>query len=153
MKENIEDLTLKFIQMSPARMSNIKTEESYLHSPSHNHRRVNLKPNADLNPMLEYSSIGHDQHKDDDMKKQVKKLMIFKKKASNTSESKFFNPNDAMRIKFLDKLPVPKQVTMVLQLNELITVRKIRNTKKNGIIKRMLHVPSFKLFDVIVQKS
>lgn len=41
-------------------------------------------------------------------------------------------------------------ITSIPQLNELITLKKIANTENNGILKRVLHTPTFKIYDIMV---
>jgi len=151
MKENIEDLSIKFGDMSPSRLSIKRKNESYVLSPPRRPHRVQ-RSDTEFPPVADSNiSVRNDISKEDDMKRQIKKMIIFKKKASNTSESKFFiSNNDELKLKMMERLSAPNMAP-VLQLNELITVKKIKNTAHNGVIKRMLHVPSFRLFDIMVK--
>jgi len=150
MKENIEGLNLRFSNVSPARRSNAQTEESYVSSPAKFPQKVRIRTNVENGPFVDKNILGRN-NESDDAKKQLKKLVVFKKKASNTSESKFFDMNsDDVRIKMIDKSALPSTMS-VLQLSELITVKKVKTTNRNGVIKRMLHAPSFRLFDILVR--
>ena len=150
MKENIEGLNLRFSNVSPARRSNAQTEESYVSSPAKFPQKVRIRTNVENGPFVDKNILGRN-NESDDAKKQLKKLVVFKKKASNTSESKFFDMNsDEVRIKMIDKSALPSTMS-VLQLSELITVKKVKTTNRNGVIKRMLHAPSFRLFDILVR--
>lgn len=146
MKENMEGLNLRFSNVSPQRRSNAQTEESYVSSPAKFPQKVRIRTN------VENGSFGFKKNNEsEDAKKQLKKLVVFKKKASNTSESRFFDMNsDEVRIKMIDKSALPSTMS-VLQLSELITVKKLKTTNRNGVIKRMLHAPSFRLFDILVR--
>lgn len=81
----------------------------------------------------------------DELGKQIKKLIIFKKVGSKSPESKFFNEPDDVKIKVVSKEALN---TQVLQLNELITLRKIKTTQSQGTIKRMVHAPTLRVFDI-----
>ena len=59
-----------------------------------------------------------------------------------TPQSRQEDPN----LKLFDKI----EKTPQLQLNEFITLKKIRTTINNGVLKRMLHVPTFRIFDLLV---
>lgn len=152
MKENIEGLAFRFSNISPGRVLRSNTNDSYQLSPSkfpnNVRKKISLADSA-LN-LDNYTSVRNVDSKEEEAKRQIKKLIVFKKKASNTMESKFFDTtNDEIKVKLIDKVSNVNTVP-VLQLNELITIKKVRNTNRNGVIKRMLHAPSFKIFDVLV---
>jgi len=152
MKENIEELAIKFVDMSPSRLSIKRKNDSYVLSPTRRPRKVQ-RADSEFPPVPDSNNISvmYDISKEDDVKKQLKKMIVFKKKASNTSESKFFySNNDELKLKLMERISAPN-MTPVLQLNELITVKKVKSTDQNGVIKRMLHVPSFRLFDIMVK--
>lgn len=86
--------------------------------------------------------------KADDQIRHAKKLIVFKKMLSQQqSEAK---PANLSHENIKDYKVVSKEsvVSSVLQLNELITLKKIQTTESNGILKRMVHGPSLKLFDI-----
>jgi hypothetical protein len=56
---------------------------------------------------------------------------------------------DDMRF-HLPRNRVMSSSAMQVTLNELITLKKIKPTSNNGILKRVLHAPSFQIFDVQV---
>ena len=152
MKENIEDLAFKFRRPSPSRIFKSQVNESYALSPSHRGPNTQIRDRFEYGHMFD-NSLSHNYgfDKEDDVKKQIKKLIVFKKKASNTSESKFFDSkNEDVKVKLIDKASMV-MAPVKIELNELITIKKVKNTARNGTIRRMLHVPSFKVFDVIVK--
>ena len=56
------------------------------------------------------------------------------------------NRKEDLDLKLFDKIEKIPQ----LQLNEFITLKKIKTTINNGVLKRMLHVPTFRIFDLLV---
>jgi hypothetical protein len=98
----------------------------------------------------------------------VKKLIIFKKYKSRSPETdqanvqqqplvepiksmptvqQPYNQNkrDLINFKMFDMLEkIPK-----IQLSQFITLKKIRTTINHGIVKRMLHVPTFRIYDIL----
>jgi hypothetical protein len=81
----------------------------------------------------------------DELGKQIKKLIIFKKVSSKSPESKFFSEKEEVKVKVVNKESLN---TQVLQLNELITLRKVKTTHSQGTIKRMVHAPTLRIFDI-----
>ena len=82
---------------------------------------------------------------------QIKKVIIYKKLASNMQQAKVFNNEESAPKLFADKNNMMNITSPPLQLNELITLKKIRVTSNNGIIKRMLHTPTLKMIDIQVR--
>lgn len=156
MKENIENLAYKYDNERSSKGLNVsKNENSVLMSPTRRSKRIRIRTNIEYGPILDNNNIisgsGRNLSKEDELKKQIKQLVVFKKKASNTSESKFFDAkSEGVKVRLMDNLSGTANSIPVLQLNELITLRKMNTTVRNGIVKRMLHVPSFRMFDILV---
>ena len=81
---------------------------------------------------------------------QLKKVVIYKKLTSNMHKGKAFNNEEGGSKMFMEKNNMMNITSPPLQLNELITLKKIRVTSNNGIIKRMLHTPTLKMIDIQV---
>jgi hypothetical protein len=86
-----------------------------------------------------------------------KQIVILKRFLSKSPESnipphgadKYSNFSNA--IKFLDPYFVPSsKIKTKISLNEMITLKKIKTTQSNGVLKRMLHVPSLNTYDLQV---
>ena len=85
-----------------------------------------------------------------DTAKKTDKSFIIKKLFARLPEPEFFDlSNDDMKSK-LQKNRILSSSLRAPQLNELITLKKIKTTSNNGILKRAFHTPSFKIFDVQV---
>jgi len=84
-----------------------------------------------------------------DPNRRADKSFIIKKLFAKLPEPEFFDFSlddqkpRPMRNRVVSATPTP-------QLNEIITLKKLRNTANNGIFKRALHVPTFRIFDVQV---
>ena len=83
--------------------------------------------------------------KNEDITKQIKKLFVFKKITSKSPDT----PIEEMRVKVLEKGIKPSVVSS-FRLNELITLKKVKMTQNRGAVKRMLHAPTFKIYDLQV---
>ena len=85
-----------------------------------------------------------------------KKIIVFKKLLSKSPERKVPVIDVSKHLitdatKFLNNFSTPKQPTKTkVCLNEMITLKKVRETKSNGIIKRMFHAPSLNIYEVHV---
>lgn len=55
------------------------------------------------------------------------------------------NGGGAPNVKVINKESIRN---LMMSLSELITLKKIKTTQRNGILKRMLHAPSFKIYDI-----
>ena len=101
------------------------------------------------------------KHKDDIRESnKMKKYIILRKMKSRSPDA--INKNDILTeptillpvaIKAIDckpKLPDFIEKIQKIQLNEFITLKKVKTTINKGVVKRMLHVPSFKTYDIIV---
>ena len=153
MKENIEGLAYKYDNENLPKGFNVPKNENAVMSPTRRSKRIRIRTNIEYGPLLENSNVisGRNLSKEDELKKEIKQLVVFKKKASNTSESKFFEArSEGVKVRLMDNLSGSANSIPVLQLNELITLRKMNTTVRNGVVKRMLHVPSFRMFDVLV---
>ena len=83
--------------------------------------------------------------KNEDITKQIKKLFVFKKMTSKSPDT----PIEDLRVKVLEKGIKPSVVSS-FRLNELITLKKVKMTQNRGAVKRMLHAPTFKIYDLQV---
>jgi len=81
--------------------------------------------------------------KNEDITKQIKKLFVFKKITSKSPDT----PMEDLRVKVLEK-GVKPSVLSSFRLNELITLKKVKMTQNRGAVKRMLHAPTFKIYDL-----
>ena len=85
-----------------------------------------------------------------------KKIIIFKKFLSKSPENNIpvldgITNQLSSAMKLLNKLSSPMaKLKSKISLNEMITLRKVRTTQSNGIIKRMLHAPSLNIYDIQV---
>lgn len=152
MKENIEEYSLKFGNLSPKKdVKLLKNERTGMSPFRRRNNKIRIRTNIEYGSVFDTNSNivkNNDGIKEEDMKKQAKKVVVVKK--SNTSDSRFFDENnEEVKIKLIDKSAILGSIP-ILQLNELITIKKVKTTVRNGVIKRMLHVPSFKMFDVLV---
>lgn len=89
----------------------------------------------------------------DDLGDQLKQLFVFNKMLQKGPKSKFFAHLEEAKNQDLlinKRNSITNTPKPPLQLNELITLKKIRVTKNSGVIKRMLHVPTLKMIDLQV---
>jgi len=86
--------------------------------------------------------------KNEDITKQIKKLFVFKKITSKSPDT----PMEDIRVKVLEK-GIKPSVLSSFRLNELITLKKVKMTQNRGAVKRMLHAPTFKIYDLQVPFS
>ena len=88
-----------------------------------------------------------------------KKIIVFKKFLSKSPESKIPEMEEARHlvtdaVKFLDNFISPKQsLKTKICLNEMITLKKVRETQSGGFIKRMLHAPSLNIYEIHVYQQ
>ncbi len=125
---------------------------TYIHVPkkqaSERSSAANIFPNSMLpNPP---SIPDYKPRNADEINKQIRKLFVLKKIISKSKSPESLDPpkNNEVQVKPLNiKDPLP---TPTLQLNELITLKKIKTSITNGVVKRMLHAPSFRIYDIQV---
>ena len=85
-----------------------------------------------------------------DPNRRTDKPFIIKKLFARLPEPEIFDfSSDELRPRPLRKRSVSATSTPP-NLNELITLKKIKATPNNGVFKRVLHVPTFRIFDVQV---
>jgi len=75
----------------------------------------------------------------------MKKIMSKSKSPESEMEAAKKNQAQLKPFDLKESFPTP-----TLQLNELITIKKTKTTTTNGVVKRMLHSPSFRLYDIQV---
>jgi len=87
-----------------------------------------------------------------DPNRRADKPFIIKKLFAKLPEPEVFDfSSDELRPRPLRNRAVSATSTAPTpSLNELITLNKIKTTPNNGIFKRVLHVPTFRIFDVQV---
>lgn len=127
------------------------------HKGKPSNEMINYSSESGLKAVRGGSDKSFNKH-NDEFEDQIKQILDYKRMFANMTKSKFFVTNEESNI---PKPKVEKNIarpsssntgsTPPLQLNELITLNKIRNTNNNGVIKRMLHAPTFKMLDVQVR--
>jgi len=82
-------------------------------------------------------------------KKQIVVLKKFLSKSpdSNVPVIKNKHVNFSNALKFFDQFAAGKVKTKI-SLNEMVTLKKVKSTQSNGVLKRMLHVPTMNVYDL-----
>lgn len=88
---------------------------------------------------------------------QKKQIVILKKFLSKSPENNIpvaagdRHANFSNAMKFFEQFVAPlAKIKKKILLHEMITLKKIKTTQSNGILKRMLHVPSLNTYDLQV---
>ena len=144
-KENFRVILKDNLKLNPS-----SKERSFIH--------VNSSVSNNVQPHSASSLVNHGAisnlkliSKNEELTKQIKKLFIFKKLASSKSPNNVVptEANEEVRVKVVEKGSKPTIVSS-FRLNELITLKKIKTTLNRGALKRMLHAPTFKVYDLQV---
>lgn len=85
----------------------------------------------------------------------VKKVVILRKVQSRSPEGPYVGRNLSEMLKSPPLLRGlgDKAKRHRISLNEMITIKKMRSTENNGVIKKVLHAPTMSIFDLQVTES
>ena len=113
--------------------------------------------NGYSNNGINAGGVSQFKPKSEENNKQLKKLFVFKKMpmkipssgAIEATNANINNNTEEVRVKVIDRVIKPNLMPSI-RLNQLITLKKICTTINRGTLKRMLHAPTFKIYDIQV---
>ena len=88
------------------------------------------------------------QNLEGDLKKHISLNKIINKLPKSSRFTTKYEEVSASAKKLTKNSNLPP--TTSLQLHELVTLKKLKGTSNNGLLKRMLHVPTFRMLDIQV---